>query len=306
MTGVDLETLRLLAAIGDLGSINAAATRLGISQPAGSARLREFEARWQISVAVRTPRGTRLTPEGDAVVGWARKVLREVEAMESGLRAMTAAQRGDLAVAASLTIAEFLLPRWMSGLKVAAPGVRPHLQVVNSEAVLELLASGAVALGFIEDAERPQGLSQAVIGYDSIVVVVEPSHPWARRSYPIPREQLLEESYVLREPGSGTRSTFERALRAVPEVALEASSTQTLVGAALAGVGPAVLSALAVKSYLERGELVAVRTELDLRRPLRAVWPRGQRLTGPARELLRIATSASGVDSTTALRQRRD
>lgn len=291
MTALDLVTLRLLVAIDELGSINAAAARIGITQPAASARLREFEARWRLSVATRTPRGTALGTDGETVVAWARRVVSEADAMAEGLTALASARAGDLDVAASLTVAEFVLPRWMTRLRAQHPDVRPHLQVVNSETVIDLVTREAVALGFIETSHTPSGVAHRVIGHDTVLVAVLPSHPWARRSYPIPREQLLTQAYVLREPGSGTRSTFESALRQEPRVALEASSTHTLLGAALAGVGPAVLSGLALRPALERGDLVAVRTELDLQRPLRAVWSRGRRLDGAARDLLTIASA---------------
>lgn len=303
MSALDLATLRLVVAVDTHGSINAAAASLGITQPAASARLREFEARWRLTVAARTPRGTTLTPDGEAVAGWARRVLAEADSMESGLRALTAERAGSLAVAASLTVAEFLLPRWMGRLHAEHPAVRPHLQVVNSEAVLEAVRGDRAALGFVESAEPPAGFECRVVGYDTVAVAVRPDHPWARRSYPVPLDQLLEEAYVLREPGSGTRSTFERALRRVPAVAMEASSTQTLLGAALAGAGPTVLSGLALRPHLERGDLVAVRTGLDLRRPLTAVWNRGQRLPAPARDLLAIAVALSDADAATAVRE---
>lgn len=297
MTSLDLITVRLLVAIDELGSINAAARSLGITQPAASARLREFEARWRVPFAVRTARGTSLTDDGAAVAVWARKILREAAAMEAGLQALAGARAGDLDVAASLTIAEFLMPRWMSRLHAERPDVRPHLQMVNSETVLDSVRRGQSSIGFIENAVEPLGFEHRVVGYDTVLIAVRPDHPWARRRYPIPAAQLRDASYVLREPGSGTRSTFERALRMTPDVAFEASSTQALISAAIANVGPVILSALAIHDELDRGRLVAVESELNLRRPLAAIWTRGQRLSTSARDLLDIAISMSATDS---------
>lgn len=289
MAKVDVTTIELLVALDDLRSLSAAADRLGISQPAASARLREFEARWQLAVAVRSPRGTVLTEDGQAVVAWARRVAAELESFETGIAALSAERGSDLDIAASLTIAEFVLPRWLGELRVRLPEVRPHLLVVNSDAVLGAVRSGAASVGFIETTYAPQDLEHRVIGHDRLVIVVAPHHPWARRAYPVPLEQLLAAEYVMREPGSGTRSTFERALRSIPRVAIEASSTTAVIGAALSGAGPTVISGLAVRHHVETGQLVEVASELDLRRPLSAVWGRGQRLAAPARELLSVA-----------------
>lgn len=123
--------------------------------------------------------------------------------------------------------------------------------------------------------------------------MVAPRHPWARYGGPVPLEALRAAEWVLREPGSGTRSTFESALACVPSIALETSSTTSLVGAALAGVGPAVVSARAVSAELEAGRLVEVGTGLDLLRPLTAVWAKDVRMSGPVAELLRIAAGAA-------------
>ena len=198
-----------------------------------------------------------------------------------------------MAIAASLTIAEHVLPRWLGELHARHPEIAPMLTVVNSEQVLAEVKAGEVDLGFIESAGLPIDVAYNVVGRDRLAVVVSPDHPWAKRGTPVRRAELARTRWVLREPGSGTRSTFESALRREPSVAMEGTSTAALVGAAVAGLGPAVVSARSVSTELETGRLREVDTELDLLRPLTAVWRRQQRLAEPAAELLRIATDAS-------------
>lgn len=289
---LDLETLRLLVAVSEAGSLNGAARIRGVSQPAASARVKEFEARWRVAILRRSPRGSRLTEDGEAVVSWARELLHSADTMSTALLALSAGRTG-VRVAASLTIAEHVLPRWAGELHTSHPDLQLVLRVVNSETVASEVRSGSVDLGFIETSLMPVGLQRAVVGHDRLVVVVGRDHPWARRSTPLRAEELRAARWVLREPGSGTRSTFEAALKSEPDVALEGSSTAALVGAAAAGVGPAVVSALSVRADLETGRLRVVPNELDLRRPLTAVWRSGERLgAGPSR-LLSIAVGAT-------------
>ncbi|WP_369691138.1 LysR substrate-binding domain-containing protein [Nocardia altamirensis] len=100
---------------------------------------------------------------------------------------------------------------------------------------------------------------------------------------------------IQRESGSGTRTWFEHAVTRLrkgwsPEVALELSSTTAIKTAVASGAGPAVLSSLAVAPEIAAGTLVSPTvTGLELERVLRAVWPTGDRLTGPARDLYAIA-----------------
>ncbi|GAA1924747.1 LysR family transcriptional regulator [Nocardioides hwasunensis] len=289
---LDLQALRLLALIEDEGSLGAAGRRLGITQPAASTSLRAFETRWQLRVAERTPRGTRLTADGETVAAWARDLLHQVDTVRGGLQALSArrSQGGsDLGVAASLTVAEFVLPRWIGELRASMPEVHLRLQVQNSDRVDDLVRSGECAIGFVESTRVSEDLARRVVGADRLVIVVPASHPWARRSTPLSREQLLAAEFVVREEGSGTRSTFERALAAQPRIAMVAASTTAMVGAALAGVGPAVVTPYAVRAGLDTGELVEVRHDLDLERPLTAIWRRDRPLDDPAAALLRIA-----------------
>ncbi len=289
---LDLQAMRLVAVLEVTGSLGAAARELGVSQPAASTCLRSFEQRWRIDVAERTPRGTSLTADGLTVAAWARDLLHQVDTVREGLDALSrrrTAHVADLGVAASLTIAEFMLPRWIGELRATMPEVHVRLDVVNSHVVDEQVRAGRSGLGFIESRRVPTDLARAVVGQDRLVLVVSPSHPWARRSTPLTRAQVLTGEFVVREPGSGTRDTFETALAAQPRVALEAASTTSLVGSVLAGIGPAVVSEHAVRPLVERGQLVQVAHPLDLTRPLTAIWRPGADQDPAVPRLLSIA-----------------
>jgi DNA-binding transcriptional LysR family regulator len=289
---LDIETLRLLVAVVEEGSMTAAARAQGISQPAASARIREFEARWRLGVLRRSARGSSVTTDGEAVVAWARSVLHATETMRSALSALSQVRRDGFVVAASLTVAEQLVPRWLGEFHAIRPEVRPVLRVVNSESVAEAVLHGTADIGFVETTRIPHDVARTTVGHDRLSVVVSPTHPWARRQTPLTLEELRAASWVLREEGSGTRSTFEAALRSRPIVALEVSSTAAIIGAAIAGFGPAVVSGLAIRGELDTRTLVEAPHALDLRRPLTAIWRRDERLSDPARDLLSVAIEA--------------
>jgi molybdate transport repressor ModE-like protein len=286
---VDLESLRLLLAIADEGSLGSAARTLGISQPAASQRLRAMERRYQLRLITRSPRGSRLTTDGQVVYSWARRVMHEVDALEAGMRALSEQRASDLRIGASLTIAEYFLPVWLAELQTQLPHVHLSLQVRNSEEVIDSIRARSNDLGFIEQPTVPPDLETTEVGHDRLVVVARPEHPWATSSSPLSAGDLVASPLVLREPGSGTRRTFDTALGAPPLVALEASSTNAVIGAAVSGVGAAVVSEVAVRGQLDLGILVVIPTELDLRRTLRAVWRGDTPLTSPARRLIDVA-----------------
>jgi molybdate transport repressor ModE-like protein len=256
--GVDLDSLRLLLAIGTHGSLGKAARDLGVTQPAASARLRTLEARYGLNLVVRSAQGSTLTEDGQAVAGWARSVLSEFETLEAGLEALSEQRRGSLSLAASLTIAEYLVPGWIARLRQELPGVVAGLVVANSVDVAQLVRRGQVRVGFIEGPVDASWLTLTTIGHDELILAVSPDHAWARLGRPVGRADLLAMPLVLREQGSGTRSTFERVIEAEPRVALHASSTHAVLGAARSGVGPAVVSEIAARQDVESGRLVGV------------------------------------------------
>jgi molybdate transport repressor ModE-like protein len=293
-TGPDLDDLRLLVTVDELGSISRAAKALGVSQPAATTRLRRLETRHQINLVRRAPQGSSLTEDGQAVCTWARQVLREAEVLESGLHALSRRRRGDLAIAASLTIAEQLMPQWLSEIRDAHPGIHVSLSVVNSADVHAAVVAGRATVGFVETPGRLVGTHSRVVGRDRLLVLVPPGHRWTRSRRPITREVLRQETFVLRERGSGTRVTFTRALGEEPRVALEAGSSAAVLASAAGGIGPGVVSELSATEHLRTGRLVEVPVDVDLRRTLRAIWPSGTRLRGPAEDLLQIARPPAG------------
>ncbi|MEU3601835.1 LysR family transcriptional regulator [Streptomyces sp. NPDC006798] len=293
----DLGALELLLAVARHGSLGRAARELGISQPAASGRIRSMETRLGVALVDRSPTGSRLTPAGVLVTDWARRIVEAAEAFDAGAQALRGHRDSRLRIAASMTIAEYLLPGWLVALRALRPDTAVSLYAGNSAAVADRLASGEADLGFVEGLRIPAGLDGATVAEDRLLVVVAPGHPWARRRTPVPPAELAAAPLVLREPGSGTRQVLDAALARYGGTAaplLELASTTAVKAAAVSGAGPTVLSELAVTDELAARRLVAVElADVPLRRALRAVWRRSQRPAGPARELLALTTASN-------------
>ncbi len=288
----DLRTIELLATVAETGSLGQAAIRHGITQPAVSLRLRKLERSLGLVLLVRSPVGSTLTAEGIAVVDWGAPVLEACRAFCRGVNALRETSHDRLRVAASLTIADHLVPKWLVALHTAMPDVIAALQVANSSQVARLVADGAADLGFVESPGAPTGVRSRIVGGDELVVVTAASHPWARRRRPVTAAELGSTPLVLRETGSGTRDALTRALAAHGEAvtaALELGSTTAIKAAVAAGEGPAVLSRLAVTHEVAAGELVLIAVAgLDFHRRFRAIWRSGRAPAGTAATLLNL------------------
>ncbi|MFD7880113.1 LysR family transcriptional regulator [Streptomyces sp. NPDC059766] len=296
----DLGALELLLAVARLGSLGAAARELGITQPAASSRIRSMERRLGLALVDRSPRGSRLTDTGALVTDWARRVVEAAEAFDAGTQALRDRRDSRLRVAASMTIAEYLLPGWLLALRAQRPDTAVSLLAGNSASVAERLVAGEADLGFVEGLDVPPGLDSAVVAHDRLIVVTAPGHPWARRRRALAAGELAATPLILRETGSGTRQVLDAALGGLARPLIELSSTTAVKAAAVGGAGPAVLSELALGEELAMRRLVSIPVEgVRLRRDLRAVWPAGHRPAGPARDLLSLTRGPSPTPAAT-------
>jgi DNA-binding transcriptional LysR family regulator len=287
----DLPALDLLLSVAETGSVGRAAQAHGISQPSASARLARLERRLGVPLLVRSRRGSLLTPAGQAVAVWTQQVVGAAHTLADGVLTLRADRVARLRVAASLTVAEYMLPAWLLGLRRTHPDTEISAEVSNSHGVCAMVRSGAADLGFVESPDIPADLSRRRVGEDRVALVVSAGYPLAARAgQALPIADLLEQPLLLREPGSGTRDTFlgavEKALGTMPPLphATSLGSTTTILATARAGGGIGVVSARAAE---EKGELVELRVPgLDLHRPLHAVWL-GKRPSPLAEDLMR-------------------
>jgi DNA-binding transcriptional LysR family regulator len=302
----ELSALEVFVTVAGAGSLNAAAGLLGVSQQAVSARVAAVERQTGVVLLQRTPRGSSLTPAGTVVSEWAARLLALADEMEAGMVALRGDAQTTLRVAASLTVAEYLLPGWLVALQASRDRagrdpVAVELTVVNSSGVTAVVSKGEADLGFVEGASPPRGLRHRTVARDRLLVVVAPAHPWAKRRQSITVAQLAQTPLVVREHGSGTREVLAVAVKKLlgtagelEAPALSLPTTAAVRAAVVAGAGPAVLSELAVADDIGAGRLVAISVDdIDLARNLRAVWNRlPQPPAGPTRELVALASAS--------------
>ncbi len=219
----DLGALRALREVGRHGSIAAAAAVLGVSQQALSARMRTLERAMGVTLLARTPAGSHLTEQGRLIVGWAEDVLDAADRLEAGLRSIRSGVSHRLAIAASQTIAEHLVPHWLVELRSieqASAGAGQHRRPSWSSPSPTPPGSSSwsgtsrCGLGFIETPHLPADLVTAHLRDDEMLVVTAPGHPWARRRRPLSLAEIAATPLVMREAGSGTRDTLTDHLAA--------------------------------------------------------------------------------------------
>jgi DNA-binding transcriptional LysR family regulator len=264
------EQLRLFVAVAEREHMTRAAEAVGLTQSALSAAISNLEARYGVVLFHRVGRRIELTEEGRMFLDEARAVLARAAVAERALEELGGLNRGTLSIQASQTIASYWLPTRLVAFRKAHPQIEIKLSVGNTLQVTRAVSDGAVELGFVEGKVSDPALNLAVVAKDRLAIVVAPNHPWSCNEQ-LKSEAIIEGEWVLREPGSGTRSEFEDALitrkikPSLLKVALELPSNEAVRAAVEAGVGATAISELVAESGIKSGSLVRVPFELPER-----------------------------------------
>ena len=294
-----LEQLRVFVAVAQRQNMTRAAEALNLAQSAVSSAIANLEGRHGAKLFHRVGRGIELTEAGSMFLIEAQAVLARAEAAELVLAELAGLKRGTLLVHASQTIASYWLPRHLVSFRRAHPGIEIKLAIGNTAQVADAVVNGRAGIGFVEGPVDDTFLTVFEVARDQMVVVVGLDHPWAARKEVAPAE-LASTEWVLREPGSGTRSAFEESLSAIGiplsslNIALELPSNEAVRAAVESGLGATALSASAAVSGIEAGLLHLVPIALSVR-SFNAVWHNERHRSKTTAALLTLVTGLSSA-----------
>ncbi|MDE2235939.1 MAG: LysR family transcriptional regulator [Gammaproteobacteria bacterium] len=268
---MNLWHLAIFHAVAETGSISAGAARLRISQPAVTRQLQQLEAALGSTLVDRLPRGVRLTESGMLLYDYAQRIFALENEAEDAVREMRQLYTGELAIGASSTIGNYLLPPLLAEYRRRYPGVEISVEISNTHNIEANLLNRRLALGLTEGALKSPELHAEVFLQDQIVPIASARHPLARQRR-INDQALSRETLLLREPGSGTREFVDlmlqrRRLKFANSICL--GSTEAIKKMAAAGSGVAFISRFAIEAELNSGtlKLLAI-PELNRSRPL--------------------------------------
>lgn len=288
-----LRQLEIFVAISRTASVSRAAEDLSLSQSATSTSLSEFEKQFDLQLFDRIGKSLRINETGQQLLPRAVELLdraKEIEALLQGHAGF-----GHMKIGATLTVGNYLATILVARFLQEHPESRIQLQVHNTSTIVQQIANHELDLGLIEgDCHHPDIEVQPWIA-DELVVFSAPDHPLAKLSNSTGKmtiEQLLQEPWILREKGSGTRETFDRAFHnhhAKLNIRLELEHTEAIKRAVESGLGIGCISRLALKDAFRRGSLVPLATpNLDLGRYFYFLWHKQKYQTTGMREFLNM------------------
>jgi len=264
---ITMQQLEVLIHLVEAGSFTHAAQRMGLTQPTLTKHVRNLEDAAGTRVAARKNTGICLTPEGRILYDLARRILRLRQDAQEKIKNLRDSESGSIFLGASTIPATYILPRLLGSMKKSCPDIRIHVQTGDSEETIQTVLADQAEMGIVGKGSPDRRLKVEPLWEDRLLIAVPAGHPWAKRTG-VPVAELAKVPFVLRERGSGTRSSLEDCLarQGAPSlasfsIACEMGSSEAVKEAILAGLGVSILSIHAISRELAQGLLAAVPLE---------------------------------------------
>jgi LysR family transcriptional regulator, low CO2-responsive transcriptional regulator len=263
MKNVTLRQLRVFASVARHLSFVRAAEELKITAPAVSMQIKELEIEFGLPLFDRTSRQVSLTTVGEYMVEHTRRVLSAMRDAEDLVARFRGLQTGPLDVG-MVSTAKYFLPRLLAQFRQEHPGIEIRLQVANNrDQIVALMQEGDIELAIMGRPPKDYPTRAEPFAMHPHVLVTSVDHPFTRGET-VPARALMNEEFIVREPGSGTRAAldeFMRAYQMTPRVVMQMSSNEAIKQAVMAGMGVSLLSLHTVGLELDHHLIAAPETE---------------------------------------------
>ncbi|AQA17640.1 LysR family transcriptional regulator [Halioglobus japonicus] len=267
-----LRQLQVFLATARLENISRAADTLAMSQSAASGSLKELEQQFDVQLFDRVGKRLQLSELGREIRPQAEKLLAQAQSLEAALAG--AEIPGSLRLGATLTVGNYLTVPMIADFRERHAGADLSLHVANTSEIAAMVADFELDIGMIEGEVNHPRLQTRHWREDELQVFAAPGHPLAGKRR-VSDAQLREQKWIVREPGSGTRQTFDRAMHGLLpdlEISIELQHTEAIKRAVEAGLGLGCLSRISLQEAFKRGSLVPVHVpQRDFRRQLNLI-----------------------------------
>lgn len=280
-----------------------AAQELHLTQPAVSMQVNQLEESLGVALFEQLGKRIHLTEAGQEVLTYARSVTQQLEELEGVLNRIKGLSGGRLRISVATT-ANYFIPTLLGTFSRRFPDVTVTLDVTNRETLLRQLRENTVDLVIMGQPPREADVEAEPFMDNPLVVVAPPDHPLAGKKK-IPLARLQEETFLVREPGSGTRIAMERFFSErgmMLKTGMEVGSNEAIKQSVQAGLGLGLLSRATIEQELELKRLVVLDVkDLPIMRHWFVVHRKGKRLSAAAEAfkhfMLRSAASLVHPDT---------
>jgi LysR family transcriptional regulator, transcriptional activator of the cysJI operon len=252
------QQLHVFVTVVEMENFSRAAEELHMTQPAVSQYIQSLERTMGTKLLERSNKFVRLNKAGEIVYHHAKEILGLYTKMHYLIDDLTNKTSGPLSIGASYTFGEYVLPHVIAKMHKKYPLIIPTITIGNTKEIANLVLGHQIDVGIIEGEFNDKHLVIEPFSEDSMYLVASPKHRLAQKNGEISILELEEETWIVRENGSGTREVTEKMFRlfgVIPKNRLEFGSTQLIKESVKAGLGISMLSYWAIRKECSMGAL---------------------------------------------------
>ncbi|CAG7644272.1 LysR family transcriptional regulator [Paenibacillus allorhizosphaerae] len=253
--------LHVFVTVAEMENFSRAAEQLHMTQPAVSQYIRLLEQTVGARLLDRSNKYVRLTKAGEIVYHHAKEIIGLHTRMQNLVDDLSNKASGNLAIGASYTFGEYVLPHIIAELKRKYPEIHPMITIGNTKEIAEKVSGRLLDVGIVEGEVRQPQLRLEPFADDAMFIISSTRGRWAQQGE-VTVQDLQSKTWIVREAGSGTREAADNlfaAFQMVPMHVLEFGSTQIIKEAVEAGLGVTLLSKWTIRKELALGSLCTVK-----------------------------------------------
>ncbi|KEO82150.1 LysR family transcriptional regulator [Tumebacillus flagellatus] len=292
--------LLVFVTVAEKKNFSRAAEALSLTQPAISQQIQSLEDYYGTKLFERTSKRVELTHAGEVLLPYAKEILNVSAVAKGALDDLVGKVTGKLTIGATFTIGEYILPLMLAEYTKKFPDVEVSVLIANTEEIGEKALDHSIDVGLVEGRLLHRNLHLTPLMEDEMVLFAPAGHRLVGLA--VTREQLSNEPFILREPGSGTRVIAEEVLDELgvhPAKVFSMGSTQSIKEAVEAGMGLAILSKWCIRRELQFGTLAQVTPKgFRFTRPLHVLERSGHFQTKAVEEFLHLVLAFPTVQLT--------
>lgn len=259
---MEFKQLQSFAAVVEYESFTKAAEHLYISQPTISTHIRMLEEEFHSSLIIRTTKSLEVTPRGRELYEYARQVIA---GRDNLLRRFTKENQNILQIGTSTIPSAYILPEILPDYRMRYPKIQLHIHQTHSQGVLEGLRNDTFEVGMVGMKEQEERFVFLPFYQDSMVLITPAKDPYLQlQGQPeLPIGQLLEQPFLLREQGSGSKKCVETYLNRLGireeelHVTARLNDQETIKSLVAGGLGISIISEKAAESWAREGRILS-------------------------------------------------
>jgi len=259
------QQLKVFVTVAEKKNFSRAAEALYMTQPAVSQYIRTLEENIGVRLLDRTNKYVNLNQAGEIVYHHAKEIIGLHTRMQLLVDDLINQATGPISIGASYTFGEYVLPYIIATMKEIYPDIHPVVNIGNTAKIAHEVMHHQLDIGIVEGHfKQEKKLNIETFAEDEMVIVAHPSHPYAKKNHHITIKDLENETWLLREAGSGTREAIEKMFQQqgiTPTEKIEFGSTQPIKMGIEAGLGISLLSKWAIQKEINNGDLQILNME---------------------------------------------